>query len=275
MFLKSFRYSLNLTIKKVIILAISLIVASALLGVGIGVMALSSNSSNPPVFIVIASTLFTYVTWIAVAIIPTIFTWYLLIGTHRDFASDMAYLTFTLPIKAKDLIFSKTLSVFLQVVLLRVAQMVGVCLAIFLGVIISGVPIQDFFVLITEFIYEMGLILTDSVWDVITLFEFGIIALLADLLLIIGTILVALLALNDKKRLFAIIALVIVGGYFVGVLLSFVIASIFNYLAVSMVELTTLTIQPFIIIVILVLLLIIFSIYKICENKINKGVNLK
>ncbi len=276
MFLKMFKRSLKSTIKVALILSIALVVGFTLLGVAFALMGVETNGPTQTSLVSVASVSILYITLLAVSLIPTGFTVYLLIGTHLDFTTDKAYFTFTIPVKPKDLILSKSLAIFVQFLMLYLSQIIGVITMVLIIGLSSGVSL-------TEFLTELGLLikaistvisLSGNFWDVVCVIEILIIIALIYAVAILATVLIAVLVLNNKKKLFLALGIIFGGGYVVSIvsviLLAYVAETFF-----MVGELTTVSLQIIFITAIVFLVLALFGIYKWAETRISKGVNLK
>lgn len=276
MFLKMFKRSLKSTIKVALILSIALVVGFTLLGVAFALMGVETNGPTQTSLVSVAGVSILYITLLAVSLIPTGFTVYLLIGTHLDFTTDKAYFTFTIPVKPKDLILSKSLAIFVQFLMLYLSQIIGVITMVLIIGLSSGISL-------TEFLTELGLLikaistvisLSGNFWDVVCVIEILIIIALIYAVAILATVLIAVLVLNNKKKLFLALGIIFGGGYVVSVvsviLLAYVAETFF-----MVGELTTVSLQIIFITAIVFLVLALFGIYKWAETRISKGVNLK
>ena len=275
MFLKSFKYSIRSTFKALIIISISLVVAFIVLGVAVSLIANLQGEVSTLTGVVASTTV--ALTGLFVSSTPTVFLFYLIIATHRDFTSDKAYLTFTLPIEAKDLILSKALSIFAQMLILTVAQIIGVTIFILIISVSSGMPSGEIF---SEIFNAFGLFEgmeffnVNAVWNVLYIVEVFLSYLLSIAFGILLTIFVVLMALNDRKKLFKIIAIIVVAFILAGNLLvigmTAVIEFIFNVNTV-----TSLTVQPILIIGLIILAALNIVTFVVCKNKIESGIELK
>ena len=90
---------------------------------------------------------------------------------------------------------------------------------------------------------------------------------------ILATVLIAVLVLNNKKKLFLALGIIFGGGYILSVV-SMVLLAYVTETFFMVGELTTLSLQILFITAIVFLVLALFGIYKWAEVKISKGVNL-
>ena len=275
MFLKMFKRSLKGTFKVALILSIALVVGFTLLGVAFALMGVETNSPTQTSLVSVAGVSILYITLFAVSLIPTGFTIYLLIGTHLDFTTDKAYFTFTIPIKPKDLILSKSLAIFVQFLMLYLAQIIGVITMIFIIGLSTGVSLAEFITELGLFIKALSTIitLTGNFWDVVCVIEILIIIALIYAVAILATVLIAVLVLNNKKKLFLALGIIFGGGYILSVV-SMVLLAYVTETFFMIGELTTLSLQILFITAIVFLIVALFGIYKWAEVKISKGVNL-
>lgn len=278
MLLKVFKHSVKDTIKVAGIIAGVIPVAFAIVGLVMRLLFAFGDMESVSVSGVTALTLSSIlsITIMIVCFAPIAFTLYLLIATHRDFTTDRAYLTFTLPIKARDLILGKSLSIILQFAILALAEIIG--LFIFALFVISGmgVTLGEVVQGITQTIQGLGQIvvaLTGSGWDVVYFIELIISSLQSVVLSVFIVVLVAVLAGNNKKRLAIILGVWFIGGYVVSAILTVALVEIINFI-IAVEEVTTFTYQIFQILGMVITGLITFIVYKIAKRKIEDGINL-
>lgn len=277
MLLKTFKYSIKETIKAACIIACVIPIAFTVIGLlshiffftdgdGLGVLGVTAFSLSS-IFII---------TILVVSFAPSVFTLYLLIATHRDFTTDRAYLTFTLPVKPRDLILGKSLAVIVQFLILTFAEILGIAiLCLFIGLGMEE-NIFEFISSAVEFFQSLGelvVALTNSAWDVIYVIENIITFVQFVVLAVFATILIAVISGNNKKRLSISVVVTVGICYLASIFFTTITSEIIN-LIVSFEEVTTFTYQIFQIIEIVALALLTFGVYKFIENRINKGVNL-
>ena len=139
------------------------------------------------------------------------------IDFYKNTVTDEAYLTFTLPVKAKDIIFSKTLSSFLWVIIHTVVMLLALSLIVLVGYVALGeereIFMQEYQIFISMFGFDA--FAGDIALSVVLSIIFGIVNEINSLLLVF-TAMFFVSTVMRKHRVIGAIGAVIISNAIVG-----------------------------------------------------------
>ena len=159
------------------VIAVSAVGLSFIGAIAFRIMLTVSDVNEPPVLIMLSTTLIFFVSVIGVIAAAVVTQILIFIRFYKHFFSDEGYLTFTLPVKRGQLLLSKTANAFIWETL--TAILIGVCISLYLIISppASGVELINFDIFIGVGTLFGELFKLFGLWTV--LFTFEIILMIA------------------------------------------------------------------------------------------------
>ena len=111
---------------------------TAVVSIYVGVMIGKGGFSDVPNVFEITATVFAYISIMAILVCPLVFQIMIYENFYRTLTTDEGYLTFTLPVKAKQIIFSKLTNGTIWTLIIGAAATLSALIIIIVGVIASN-----------------------------------------------------------------------------------------------------------------------------------------
>lgn len=173
-----------------------------------------------PTLSFLATFLFMYVIIFGLALVVSVMQIFMYFDFYKSTVTDEAYLTFTLPVKAKDIIFSKCLSVIIWTSVLTLATLVAGGLMILVGAFSFNVDgyyyFQDMFLSLDLSSLVPPEYSASYTASIIIAIVYAIVSMLNSLLLVFLTIFFVSTVVRKHKALVAILGVIGINSVYSG-----------------------------------------------------------
>ena len=213
MFKKLLKYDLKATKRYGLPITIGILVAGLLGALDIIVMSNLSELKETNFFatcgMIIGIILFMGV-YLMLLAGPTIIPILIMVDFYKNLGSDEGYLTFTLPVKAKDIIWSKLVNCTIWSLITGVATLISVMFIVAGSIVVAGGTLSDFPTLGLDF----GISQASIVWLYILIILFAIASFFNSILLYFNAIFLGTIIAKKNKGLSAVLSVVIVNSIY-------------------------------------------------------------